>query len=361
MGLGNTRTSSRRVARIAAGCAGVAGITGALVGFAPAPHFAPGLSFRVSSAVQIYAGETPHTQDDEVMRGRGIALNNRSRIEFLAYTPLPSNVTTDDNLVTMDSGKVFIYHAASQTFAPANDMFGGPAVVAIGRVLGSGRVGRGGAGGDPNGGGGGGGGGPGRAGRGGFPGRAGGGGGGGGGGNRGRGRGRGSVGQGFLTQINLLDVGFKVEKLGADALIDGRATQHYRVTADYRVVWSDQAFPAHAVTDVWTVALPVQIPNPFEPLIVADQSTDGPLIEYALKLRAARSQIEGTPVKVVTTTALTNIRDIVGFQSFVTDDPTMDKITIVQQTQLTNISPADVDPKQLDVPDASGSDSPVDR
>jgi hypothetical protein len=325
----------------------------ALVGFVPLARTAPGVSFRVSSAVRIYPGDVPRTQDDEVMRGRGVALNDRSRIEFLAYTPLPTNLTTDDNLLALDSGKVFIYHSGSQTYAPANDTFGGPAVVAIGRVLGSGRGGRGGAaaGGDPNAPGGG----AGRAGgRGGFPGRGGGGNGGGGGGNPGRGgrgRGRGSVSQGFLGQIQLLDVTFKVEKLGQDSVIDGRPTQHYRITSDYRVVWSDQAFPAHAVTEVWAADLPTKIPNPFEPLIVADQSTDGPLIEYALKLRAARAQIQGTPIRVVTTTTLGNIRDIVGFQSFVTDDPTVDKLTIVQQTQITNIQPADVDPKQLDVPD----------
>jgi hypothetical protein len=124
------------------------------------------------------------------------------------------------------------------------------------------------------------------------------------------------------------------------------------------VVWSDQGFPAHAVTEIWTTPLPTLIPNPFEPLIVADQSTDGPLIEYALKLRAARSQIEGTPIKVVTTTTLGNIRDIVGFQSFVADDPTVDKLTIVQQTQITNIQNAEVDPKQLEVPDATPGESP---
>jgi hypothetical protein len=336
-----------------------------LVGFEPFARNAPGLSFRVSSSVRIYPGDTPRPQDDEAMRGRGIAVNNRSRIEFLAFTPMPTNVTADDYLVSLDSGKVFINHSGSQTFAPANDTFGGPAVIAIGRVLGGGRGGRGGAaGGDPNAAGGGGGGGAGRggggAGRGGFPGRGGGGGGGGAPGRAGgRGRGRGSVGQGFLSQLVLLDVSFKVDKLGADTTIDGRQAQHYRITSDYRVVWSDQAFPAHAVTEIWAVSLPTQIPNPFEPLIVADQSTDGPLIEYALKLRAARAQIEGTPVRVVTTTTFGNIRDIVGFQSFVADDPTVDKLTIVQQTQITNIQPADVDPKQLEVPDLSGGESPA--
>jgi hypothetical protein len=363
VGVDINRSFSRPASRVGLALFGAVGLFASLAGFTSFRRFAPGLSFRVSSQVKIFPGDTPRGQDDEVMRGRGIALNNHARIEFLAYTPIPSNVTTDDYLVALDSGKVFINHSGSQTFAPANDTFGGPAVVALGRVLGGGR-GRGGppgggAAGDANGGGGGGGGGAGRAG--GRGGRGGGGAGGGGGGGapgRGRGRGRGSVGQGFLSQISLLDVSFKVEKLGADSAIEGRPTQHYRITADYRVVWSDQGFPAHAVTEIWTTPLPTLIPNPFEPLIVADQSTDGPLIEYALKLRAARSQIEGTPIKVVTTTTLGNIRDIVGFQSFVADDPTVDKLTIVQQTHITNIQNADVDPKQLEVPDASNGESP---
>ena len=33
------------------------------------------------------------------MRGRGVAVNDRYRIEFLAYTPLPTDLTTDDFLI----------------------------------------------------------------------------------------------------------------------------------------------------------------------------------------------------------------------------------------------------------------------
>ena len=154
---------------------------------------------------RIYPGDTPRGQDDEVMRGRGIAANNHSRIEFLAYTPAPQGLTTDDFLVAVDSGKVFIQHAKDQTFTPANDMFNGPAVVALARVMGGG--GRGfGRGGDAAGGGGGGGGGGNRGARGG------GGRGGGGGPPGGRaGRGRGGLGQGFLNQIQLLNVDFKLD------------------------------------------------------------------------------------------------------------------------------------------------------
>lgn len=330
---------SKLSSRIGFGLAAGVAVFATTAAARPFSLFVPGLSFRVSSSTKVYGGDTPRSQDDEVMRGRGVAANNHARIEFLAYTPTPQNVTTDDYVVAVDSGKAFVFHAGSQTYTPANDVFGGPAVIALGRVLGGVGGGRGFAGGDPNGGGarrGGGGG------RGGFP----------GGGNRGRGRGRGGVGAGFLDQIQLLDVSFKVEKLGAGETIDTRPTQHYKISADYRVVWGGQAFPAHQVTELWTVALPVQIPNPFEPLIVADQSTDGPLIEYALKLRAARAQVEGTPVKVVTTTTFSDVRDVVGFQGYVNPDQPNDKVTVVQQTALTAIQPADVDPKLVTVPDS---------
>ena len=51
---------------------------------------APGVSFRISTATRIYPGDTPRPQDDEVMRGRGVAVNGRARIEFLAFTPAPA-------------------------------------------------------------------------------------------------------------------------------------------------------------------------------------------------------------------------------------------------------------------------------
>ena len=302
----------------------------------PAARRMPGLSFRISSSTKIYPGDTPRGQDDEVMRGRGQAAGNHSRIEFLAFTPAPQGVTTDDFLIALDSGKVWVQHTNGNRFTSADDTFGGPAVVTLGRVMGGGRAGRGGPPGDGAAGGGGGGGRRGGGGPpGGFGGRAG----------RGPGRGRGGVGQGFLNQLQLLDVNFKIEKLGAGDAIDGRPTQHYKITSDYRVVWGDQPFPAHAVTEIWTTSLPTQIPNPFEPLIVADQSTDGPLIEYSLKLRAIRAQLEGTPIKVVTTTTFSNIQDVVGLRSFIGNDPTLTTLTVVQQTQITNIQPAEVDPK----------------
>ena len=331
--------------------AAVVGLLGVLGAASPASpeRLDPGVSFRISSTTRVYAGDTPRGQDDEVMRGRGVAVNGRARIEFLAFTPAPLGLTTDDFLITGDSGHVFVLHAAEQRYTPSDDVFGGPAVVTLNRIMntgGRGFPGGGGPGADGGGGRGGranrgGGGGP----PGGFPGR---------GGRGGRGA-RGGIG-GFLSQLQLLDVNFKIEKLGAADPIDNRPTQHYRVTTDYRVLWGDASMPAHAVTEVWSTALPTNIPNPFEPLIVADQSTDGPLIEYALKLRNIRSQIEGTPIKVVTTTTFSGIHDIVGFQGYVGNDPSVDKLTVVQQTEIRSITPADVDPKLVTLPANPGAE-----
>ena len=40
----------------------------------PGAHLAPGASFRISTATRVYPGDTPRGQDDEVMRGRGVAV-----------------------------------------------------------------------------------------------------------------------------------------------------------------------------------------------------------------------------------------------------------------------------------------------
>jgi hypothetical protein len=326
---------------------------GLLVTSAAVPEpFDAGVSFRISTATKVYPGDTPRAQDDEVMRGRGVAVNGRARIEFLTFTPAPPGLTTDDFLIAADSGHSYVLHSATQKFTSADDTFGGPAVVALGRVLGGGRGGPfAGAGTDGAAGGGGAPGGGGRGGRGGAPGgfrggRGGGGGGGAAGGRGGRGR-RGGVGAGFLSQVELLDVTFKIEKLGAGDPVDGKPTQHVRITSDYRILWGDQSLPAHAVTELWTMATPVPIPNPFEPLVVADQSSDGPLIEYALKLRAIRAQLEGTPVKVTTTTTIGGVKDVPGLAAMLGPDPTTDHITVVQSTEIRNIAPANVDPKLM--------------
>src|SRR4051812_29340254 len=108
--------------------------------------FDAGISFRISTSTKVYPGDTPRAQDDEVMRGRGVAVNGRARVEFLAFTPAPQGLTTDDFVIAADSGHSYILHASNQRYTPSDDMFGGPAVIALGRVMG-GRGGFGGPGG----------------------------------------------------------------------------------------------------------------------------------------------------------------------------------------------------------------------
>jgi hypothetical protein len=135
-------TRSIFLRRIALGSAVLLAVFGSLAArHSPVRRVVPGVSFRISSSVKIYAGDTPRAQDDEVMRGRGVAADNKARIEFLAFTPAPQGITTDDFVIAVDSGKAFVLHSSSQRFTSADDLFGGPAVVTLGRLMGGGRGG----------------------------------------------------------------------------------------------------------------------------------------------------------------------------------------------------------------------------
>ena len=200
---------------------------------APAAHRMPGLSFRVSASTKIYPGDTPRGQDDEVMRGRGVAAKTTRASSSSRYTPAPQGVTTDDFLIALDSGKVVraahqqpALHVGQRHVRRTGRRRARPrawaAAVAVGRgapaerravaaapaavaaaaaaaVDAAAAADR-------------------RAVA--APGRA----------RTWRARTRRCRRSGFLSQLELLDVNFKIEKLGAGDAIDGRPTQHYRIT-----------------------------------------------------------------------------------------------------------------------------------
>ena len=97
---------------------------------------------------------------------------------------------------------------------------------------------------------------------------------------------------------------------------------------------------------------------PWNPEISRDFSIAATLANRAEHVtdRSVRAQIEGTPIKVVTTTTFTDIADVVGLRTYIGNDPanTNPKLTVVQQTQITGISPADVDPKLFATSESSG-------
>ena len=163
----------------------------------------------------------------------------------------------------------------------------------------------------------------------------------------------------MLDQVQLRDVTFNIEKLGDGEAMDGRPTKQYRITADYKIAWSDQIVDAHAVTEIWATALPFAIANPFEPLPVYEPEPDGPMIEYAAKLTRIRSQVEGVPIKVVTTTTLTGLQNVVGQRGAggggETEDPqARGVVKIVQTTMITGIKESDVDEKLMTAGEPKG-------
>ncbi len=180
-----------------------------------------------------------------------------------------------------------------------------------------------------------------------------------GGGRGGRGGRRGGGGSGLLSQLELLDVKFKLEKLGAGEAIDGRPTQHYRITTDYRIVWGDQGFPAHAVTEIWTT--PAANGDPESVRAARRRRTVDRRTAHRVRAQAARHPraARGHADQGRDDDDVHRHRDVVGLRSYVGNDPTITnpKLTVVQQTQITNIAPADVDPKLLVVPDASNGEN----
>src|SRR5207249_3174221 len=125
-------------------------------------------------------------------------------------------------------------------------------------------------------------------------------------------RGRGGA-SAMLDQVEIRDVKFNLEKLGAGDALDGRPTQRYKITSTYHIVWAGQGVDARAVSEIWTTPLAVRIPNPFEPLGTAEPLPDSPLIEYSLMLPYVRRQMDGVPIKVTTTTTFNGIENVVGF------------------------------------------------
>ena len=309
----------------------------------------PGLSFRLNASVRVGAGETAPDQASFVVRGRGVAANNMAHIELLTISPQPDNYTLDDYIVARDSNRAFLIHPSKKSYSDVSETYAGPALAVVSASAGGGRgaggrgAGRPGGGGPPGGG---------------FGGRGGAGGGRGGGnaagGNRAGGgrRGRGTSIAGWYGDLQMRNVSLKLDTLGAGEAIEGRATQHYKFTADYDNEWGGQQIHTHAVSEVWTTNLTTNIPNPFDPTSSGPPATEGPHLEYTLRLMIAKRKMDGTPIKVVTTTTVSGLDQVDGVPGLPTGgDPPVKMATIVQTTEITNIKEAQVDDAQLVIPD----------
>lgn len=304
----------------------------------------PGLSFRINASYRIGAGDKAPEQASWLVRGRGVAANDKARVELLTMTPMPDGTTLDDYIIAADSNRAFLVHPAKKSYTDVSETMAGPALAVVSADAGRGFGARGAAR---------------AAGGGAFGGRRGGGGppgGGGGGGGRG-GAGGGRRGRGgriadWYPNLQLRDVTLKLDTLGAGEAIESRPTQHYRITADYTAEWSGETVHAHAVSEVWTTNLTTKIPNPFDPTSSGPPATEGPHLEYTLRLMVLKRKIEGTPIKVVTTTQITGLDQVDGVPGLPTGgDPPVTMATIVQTAEITGIKEAQVDETQLVVPE----------
>jgi hypothetical protein len=124
----------------------------------------------------------------------------------------------------------------------------------------------------------------------------------------------------------------KMVHLGAGTAVEGRATQHHRITTGYTADMG-HPFAARVVVDVWTAQLPVPLVNP---LVDGWSPGNGPLVGLTRELAKAITSLPGTAVKVVVTTTL------------FPDQPHQYDAALT--IMLTDVKAVDVDPAQLAIP-----------
>ena len=123
----------------------------------------------------------------------------------------------------------------------------------------------------------------------------------------------------------------RVQLIGPGEKIEGRATQHHRITGGYTL--KGQGMVASLVIDLWTVDLPVKFSNPLLNFGTAAAGSASAVFEKPLG--EAFRKIEGTCVKAVVTTSLTAH----GTQ-----------FELVQTTTLTDLKEGTIDLKKLAPP-----------
>ncbi len=268
-----------------------------------------------------------------LVMARVTAIGKRARFDFQALQPAPPEFSLDDYMLILDSAHTVIVSPDRQAYSDAANLLASAGnLTAMGggnRMMGMG--GDPGAGGDrQRGGGGGGGGGGGDVGGGGRAGRVRAGNGGGGAGNGGP---------------DLSNSTADLERLGVDT-VDGRSTQHYRLTVNLQV---GQGFGTHMVIETWTANLPYPIVNPFDVGMLpgmtmptgrqgAAAPAPGSMEEFVAKVEALRKQIQGTPVKTISTLSLGAVGGNTSALEF------------VQTTMITDIKEVDVEDRKLQIP-----------
>lgn len=138
----------------------------------------------------------------------------------------------------------------------------------------------------------------------------------------------------LLAQASITNVSVTTEKLGAGEAVQGLATEKVRMTISYSLAIMGQAMNTMTTAEMWVAQLPNAVRTPFDGEMPKSMS-EGPMKELADKINAARKTLTGTPIKTLTTSAISG------------------PMTISTSTsvELLDIKAADVDPATLKLPD----------
>ena len=109
----------------------------------------------------------------------------------------------------------------------------------------------------------------------------------------------------MLAQVMITDITGKSEKIGDEA-IEGRPTEHRRVTISYAMGMMGQSIPTTITTDYWLAKISAQIVNPLAPpKTEALLASMGPMAELARKqIELAPKPADGAAMKMVVETSI---------------------------------------------------------
>lgn len=140
----------------------------------------------------------------------------------------------------------------------------------------------------------------------------------------------------LMAQMMITDVTGKTENMGAET-IEGRATEHRRITISYAMAIMGQSVPTTIVSDYWLAKLSAQIVNPMAPpKTEAMLATAGPMAEVARKqIELTPKPTDGVPMKMVVATSAAMMGRAMG-------------TTIT--TEIKNLKEGDVDASVIAVP-----------
>jgi hypothetical protein len=115
----------------------------------------------------------------------------------------------------------------------------------------------------------------------------------------------GLLGRGGGSDVPLtgVDVQLDIVPAAPGDTLEGYVTRHYRITSRYTVMPSTEPVTYTSTVDIWAADLPFRPINPFDQTITTAPAADH-LRELQVKQQAARSRVQGTPLKIVAVTPL---------------------------------------------------------